>query len=51
MSTPWTDHGFRPELHNNYVRVRASGDNKEEPIPEQSDTELEAVKESSFFNE
>ena len=48
---PFPDHGFRPELHNNYVRVRASGDNKEEPIPEQSDTELEAVKESSFFNE
>ena len=48
---PFPEHGFRPEQHNKYVRVRARGDIKEDPIPEQSDTELEAVKESFFFNE
>ena len=47
---PFPEHGFRPELHNKYVRVRARGNIKEEPIPEQSDTELEALKEISFLD-
>ena len=47
---PFPEHGFRPELHNKYVRVRARGDIKEDPIPEQSDTELEALKEISFLD-
>ena len=47
---PFPEHGFRPELHNMYVRVRASRDIKEDPIPEERNTVLETVKEISFLN-
>ena len=45
---PFPEYGFRPELHNKYVRVRAREDIKEDPIPEESHAELETVKVSFF---
>ena len=47
---PFPEHGFRPELHNMYMRVRARRDIKEDPIPEERNTVLETVKEISFLN-
>ena len=47
---PFPEHGFRPELHNMYVRVRARRDIKEDPIPpEERNTVLKTVREISFF--
>ena len=47
---PFPMHGFRPELHNMYMRVRARRDIKEDQIPEERNTVLEKVKEISFLN-
>ena len=47
---PFPMHGFRPELHNMYMRVRARRDIKEDPIPEERNTLLETVREISFLN-
>ena len=43
---PFPEHGFRPELHNMYMRARR--DIKEDPIPEERNTVLETVKEIYF---
>ena len=49
---PFPQHGFRPELHNKYVRVRArlaSGDSGQSQAQEQSNTELQPAKECIFI--
>ena len=47
---PFPEHGFRPELHNMYMRVRARRDIKEDPIPEERNTVLKTVKDYSNNN-
>ena len=50
---PFPQHGFRPELHNKYVTVRARledmGDSGQSQAQEQSNTEVQPAKECIFI--